>query len=148
MKKLLFIAVSAIIATTVAVFNVTPIKDTQIAEVKTVEIVTQVNPITEIEEVSIIEQPVEQITIEEPVILSEVEKQSYIQNTFLATSSYFASRYTTVQLQFKDYFLNHPEYFNYDNIDTNIAKLKDHLSDVTRQTTYLEVKSLFQSLVL
>lgn len=147
MKKLIFLTISAIIATTVAVFNVTPIKDTKTADVKTVEVVEQVKPIVKAEEVSII-QPVEQVTIEEPKIITEEEKQQYIQKKYQENYNYFFKQSINLQVWFGYYFYVYPDKFIYDVIDVNIEKIKQHFIDITQETPYELVLERAKSLVL
>lgn len=147
MKKLLFITLSLLTATIIVTANNATIKDTKTAEVKTVEIVEQVKPIVETEEVSII-QPIEQVTIEEPKIVTEDEKNSYAAKQYLDLCQYFFQHSIEVRKWLTSYYFMHHEYFTYDNVDETVEKIKSHFIDMTQATMYPEVVERAQTLVL
>lgn len=147
MKKLLFITLSLLTATIIVTANNATIKDTKTSEVKTVEIVEQIKPIVETEEASII-QPIEQVTIEEPKIVTEEEKQLYIQKKYQENYNYFFKQSINLQVWFGYYFYVYPDKFIYDVIDVNIEKIKQHFIDITQETPYELVLERAQTLVL
>lgn len=147
MKKLLFITLSLLTATIIVTVNNATIEDTKTSDVKTVEIVDQVKPIVQAEEVSII-QPVEQVTIEEPKIITEEEKQQYIETKYQEFCKYFFQHALMVQVWTNVYFYKYPEKFTYELVDTNLEKIKAHFIDMTQRTMYPEVVERAKSLVL
>lgn len=147
MKKLLFITLSLLTATIIVTVNNTTIKDTKTAEVKTVEVVEQVEPIVKAEEVSII-QPVEQVTIEEPKIITEDEKNGYILSKYIEFSNYFYTHSPSVQNWFNHYFFSNPEKFTYELVDVKMSKIKAHFIDMKYRATLIEVVERAKSLVL
>lgn len=147
MKKLLFITLSLLTATIIVTVNNATIEDTKTSDVKTVEIIDQVKPIVQAEEVSII-QPVEQVTIEEPKIITEEEKQQYIETKYQEFCKYFFQHALMVQVWTNVYFYQYPEKFTYELVDTNLEKIKAHFIDMTQRTMYPEVVERAKSLVL
>lgn len=150
MKKIALILSTILIATTITVLNVTPIKNTQpVQEVAKVEEVKQLEEIkTDAAKTPVMAETVTQPTIEEPVIISEEEKQQYIETKYQEFCKYFFQHALMVQVWTNVYFYKYPEKFTYELVDTNLEKIKAHFIDMTQATMYPEVVERAKSLVL
>lgn len=124
MKKLLFIAVSAIIATTVAVLNVTPIRDTKQPEVQEVVQIEVIQPVEEIQpEITVIE-PIIENTVQETVIVEQptVDYAQIMLESFIHRKSVYV---------FIDRYLkpNYPERFTDENLLATVEYLVGYFAD-------------------